>query len=281
MASRGVDNRGETGPWTLAGDADRSLLTFKGQLRALARAGIRHIELRSIGRTPLLSARPSQLRAAQNALAAAGIQVSSIGTDIGLVPVTGPFAPQMEALKGAIDLAHRFGAPRVRVASFLLPRKEDPDAHRRTVLGRIDRFADLAADERVTLWHRNIPRTFGSTPGRCAALAKEVDGPLRLVLDPSACVAAGVAPAIEALPVVLPWLDAVELRDVRGKRAAAVRAGAGDAQLPALIRALAVAGFRGTVVIVPSPGGTRASNRLVRAAAEAGALLTAAGVQTR
>ena len=269
--------------WTLTGFADEVPLSFKGQLRVLTRVGIQHVDLRHLGRTPVLEAKPRHLNAAQRTLDEAGIAVASIATTVGKVPVTESFTRQLNGLKQAIELAHRFGTPRVRIFSNVLPRKDDPAQHRRPVLGRMDRFADLAADEGITLLLENEATTFASLPTRTADIARSVDADnLRLIFDPVGFLRVGVRPT-EALSVLRPWVSYLHVKDARKAGKVVVMPGTGEAQLPEIVRTLATDGFTGTAALEPAVGlgGRRPASPgdWQKASRAFGTLLTAAGVQ--
>lgn len=265
----------------LAGFADEALAPFRGQLAMLTRLGVRHLDLRRLGATGILDASPHLLARAKTALADAGVRVSCLASGVGKVPLSASPGTELDRLRRAAELAHRFGTPYVRVFSF---RTATPDADRTAVLGRLEAFAEVAAREDVTLLHENEKGVWGDSPARCAEIARLAPGRLGLILDPANYVQCGWRPFDDAWPLVGAATAYVHVKDAVRATGRVVRAGEGDGQWPQLLDALRDAGYAGFLSLEPhlgfgGRGGPVSPRRWATAASALGALLADAGVQ--
>ena len=80
----------------------------------------------------------------QETLAAHGLEVSSIGSPIGKIFIDEDFAPHLERMRHAADVAQLFGAPYIRLFSFFMRPGDDPDDHRDEVIDRMRALAEVA-----------------------------------------------------------------------------------------------------------------------------------------
>ena len=235
---------------TLTGFTDEALATVDGQARMASAAGLGHVELRRVGvrPTPVLEASRRALDAAHAALAEHGLRVSSIASGIGKTAVDAPLAPQVDAVKRAAALAHRFGTPYVRTFSW---RTTTPDADRPRVLRQMTLLARTAEAEGVTLLHENEKGVFGDTPRRCLEIAR---CGIRLILDPANFVQCGVRPVDEAWPLLGEHVAYLHAKDARATTRRVVPVGDGDGQWPQLVDALRASGWSGFVSLEPHLG---------------------------
>ena len=67
--------------WTLTGFADEAALDLSDQLALLNELGVTHLEFRSAWATKVLDLSPEQLAQAKRLLDAAGVRVSSVGSE--------------------------------------------------------------------------------------------------------------------------------------------------------------------------------------------------------
>ena len=237
--------------FTLTGFTDEALTTFPSQARMASEAGLTHVELRRVGvrPTPILKASPRTVDDAERALAQHGLKVSCIATGIGKAPVDAPLGPQVEAVKRAASLAHRFGTPWVRTFSW---HTATPNADRPRVLRQLTTLATTAEAEGVRLVHENEKGVYGDTPTRCLELATECG--IRLIFDPANFVQCGVRPAEEAWPLLGKHVSYVHAKDARADTRRVVPVGEGDGQWPALVAALGASGWSGFVSLEPHLG---------------------------
>lgn len=236
---------------TLTGFTDEALTTFPGQVRMASGAGLTHIELRRIGRHPILDAPTPVLAAAEDALATHGVRVSCLASGLGKAPVDAPFGEQVDRLKRAAALAHRFGTPFVRTFSWFTT---TPEADRARVLNQITVFAEVARAEGVTLLHENEKGVFGDTPERCLEIVTATEGGVRLIFDPANFVQCGVRPFDHAWPLLAPHVAYLHAKDALAATGRVVECGEGDGQWPELVAALTATDWAGFLSLEPHLG---------------------------
>ncbi|MGB7962969.1 MAG: sugar phosphate isomerase/epimerase [Propionicimonas sp.] len=217
--------------------------------------GLRNVEFRSAWRTKVLDLSEGQLQEAKGMLDAAGIALSSVGSDIGKIQITDPFEAHLERARRAVEVAPFFGAPYIRMFSFFIPEADDPDSHRDEVMRRTRAFVDLAEAGGVTMLHENEKDIFGDIPRRVVDLVTTMESPnFRAIFDPANYVQCGIRPVDEALPAVRPYTDYIHIKDAKAADSSVVPAGQGDSQVRELLRSLHADGYYGFVSIEPHLG---------------------------
>lgn len=241
--------------FTLTGFADEIAFELSEQIDLLGKLGIRHFEFRSAWRTKVLDLSDEQLTRAKDMLDAAGITLSSVGSDIGKIFITDPFEDHLARAAHAVEVAKFFGSPYIRMFSFFIPEGDDPDIHRDEVMARTREFVTLAEAGGVTMLHENEKDIFGDIPRRVVDLVETMGSPnYRAIFDPANYVQCGVKPYDEAYDEVRPYTDYIHIKDARFADNSVVPAGEGDGQVREVLRALRVDGYRGFLSIEPHLG---------------------------
>ncbi|HSC79994.1 MAG TPA: 3-oxoacyl-[acyl-carrier-protein] synthase III C-terminal domain-containing protein [Chitinolyticbacter sp.] len=130
--------------WTLSGFVDEIGDDVAEQCRVAAGLGLHWAEIRSGWGTNILDLDDAQLSKLERLLADHDLAVSSIGSPIGKIFIDDDFAPHLERMRHAADVARRLRAPYVRIFSFFIRPGDDPDRHRDEVLRRMRALADVA-----------------------------------------------------------------------------------------------------------------------------------------
>lgn len=246
--------------WTLTGFADEISKDLGEQIELLTKLGIRHVEFRSAWGTKVLDLTDEQLQQAKSMLDAAGISLSSVGSDLGKIQITDPFEDHLLRAAHGVEVAKFFGAPYIRMFSFFMPEGEDPTPYRDEVMARTRAMVELAEAGGVTLLHENEKDIFGDTPERVVDLITTIDSPnYRAIFDPANYVQCGVKPVDEAYPLVRPYTDYIHCKDASATIVVdglnkVVPSGVGDGQFPQLIAALKADGYEGFFSIEPHLG---------------------------
>ena len=190
-------------------------------------------------------------------LAEHDLEVSSIGSPIGKIFIDEDFAPHLERMRHAADVARFFGAPYIRIFSFFLRPGADPADHRDEVIDRMRALARVAEEAGRRSCCTRTRRTSTAT---CRAAAwtssRSVGSPhLRLAWDPANFVQVGVRPYTEGYAVLRPHLEYVQIKDAlaRGRLGGAPPARA-TARWSQTIRALRHDGFDGFFSLEPHLG---------------------------
>src|SRR6476646_10123972 len=113
--------------WTLSGFIDEISPDFTEQCRLSQDLALKYVELRSAWTVNILDLTPDQLSVMKDTLKAHDLQVSSIGSPIGKIPIGEEFGPHLERMRHAAEVAHFFAAPYIRIFSFFLPAGADPE----------------------------------------------------------------------------------------------------------------------------------------------------------
>lgn len=221
------------------------------QVAVLTRHGIRYIEFRSIFGTNVLDLSTTQHEAFRTLLQREGMGLSAIGSPIGKIPITEAFEPHLERLAHAIELAHFYQTPNIRIFSFYMPPGEDPEAHRDEVFRRMEAMASLGEKSQVRLVLENEKGIYGDTAARVDAILQAVPNPwLGLAFDPANYLEVGqeIEPAWKLLR---PRVMHFHVKDYDRSLKRNVPAGEGEGRIPELIADAVASGYRGFCVLEP------------------------------
>ncbi len=246
--------------WTLTGFADEISADLGEQIELLNKLGIKHVEFRSAWGTKVLDLTQEQLEQAKSMLDAAGITLSSVGSDIGKIQITDPFEDHLKRAAHAVEVARFFGTPYIRMFSFFIPEGEDPAQYRAEVLARTREFLKLAEAGGVTMLHENEKEIYGDLPDRVVDLVCAMDSPhYRAIFDPANYVQCGIKPVDDAYPKVRAYTDYIHCKDASASVVVnglnkVLPCGEGDGQVRELVSALKADGFDGFFSIEPHLG---------------------------
>lgn len=246
--------------WTITGFADEISKDLDEQIELLTELKIKFVEFRSAWGTKVLDLSEEQLGTAKQQLDLAGIRLSSVGSDLGKIQITDPFAAHLERARHGVEVANFFGAKYIRMFSFFMPEGQDPAIYRDEVMRRTRAMVELAEAGGIILLHENEKDIFGDTPERVVDLMTTIDSPnYRAIFDPANYVQCGIKPATEAYPMVKEFTDYIHCKDARyptpgQELGEVVPSGEGDGQFPELLQALKQSGFNGFLSIEPHLG---------------------------
>ena len=241
--------------WTLSGFVDEISPDFTEQCRVASGLGLTHVELRSAWDVNILDLGPARLTTMKETLADHGLHVSSIGSPIGKIFIDEDFAPHLERMRHAAEVAHFFDAPYIRIFSFFLRPGADPAAHRDEVIDRMRALVRVAEAADLVLLHENEKEIYGDVPSRCLDIVRSVGSPhLRLAWDPANFVQVGVRPYTDGYAILRPHVGYIQIKDARAADGTVVTAGHGDGEVVQTIRALRHDGFDGFFSLEPHLG---------------------------
>ncbi|MDA8439335.1 MAG: sugar phosphate isomerase/epimerase [Propionibacterium sp.] len=238
--------------WTLSGFSDEISPDLEEQVSLVAKLAMSYLEFRSAWGINVLDLDDDQLARAQQVLDAQGVKVSSIGSPIGKIRIDDDFEEHLHRARHAVEVAHRFGAPYVRIFSFFMPPGQNPDDLRDEVLRRMRALADVAEEGGVIFLHENEKEIYGDIPRRCVDILESVGSPnLRAAWDPANFVQVGVHPFTDGFAAIRPYLEYVQIKDAHLSTGEVVPAGRGDGEVAQTIRALHADGFDGFFSLEP------------------------------
>ncbi|MGK5682960.1 sugar phosphate isomerase/epimerase family protein [Actinoplanes sp. URMC 104] len=238
--------------WTLSGFSDEISPDLTEQCEVVTGLGMKYVEVRSAWDVNILDLSPDQLGTVQKTLSAYGLKVSSIGSPIGKIGIEDDFAPHLDRMKHAAEVAGLLGAPYIRIFSFFLPAGSDPAQHRGEVIDRMRALTRVAEDADLILLHENEKHIYGDVPSRCLDLIRSVGSPyLRLAWDPANFVQVGVRPYTDGYAQLRPHVEYVQIKDALLADGTVVPAGRGDGEVAETLRALHHDGFDGFFSLEP------------------------------
>lgn len=222
------------------------------QIAALRAAGIGRIELRGVWGKNVLALREAEVRTVKRRAAEAGLGFSALASPLGKAPLDGEFAPQLEALKKALEYAAILEAPYIRIFSFFLPKGRDPAQARPQVIDRLGRMVAEAEKTGVVLAHENEQGIYGDTAGRCLDLYSNLASPAFAgVFDFANFVRCGQRPYQDCWPRLAPYIAYFHVKDALLGSGQVVPAGQGDGDIEAILREAIAGGFDGTLTLEP------------------------------
>lgn len=246
--------------WTITGFADEISKDLDEQIDLLTRLDVKFVEFRSAWGIKVLDLSEEQLRSAKSKLDAAGIRVSSVGSDLGKIQITDPFEAHLERTRHGVEVAKFFGAKYIRMFSFFMPEGQDPADYREEVIARTKQMVQLAEAGGVTLLHENEKDVYGDIPSRVLDLMTTIDSAnYRAIIDPANFVQCGYKPVDQAWPVLKNYIEYIHCKDALAPSTPedlgeVVPSGEGQGQFPELIQELKSANYNGFLSIEPHLG---------------------------
>ena len=219
--------------------ADESSPILSGQIDALKRNGFDYLEIRNINGKNISDLTLSEAKEIAAQLADQGLAVKSLGSPIGKIQVDGDYAAHLDLYKHTLDLAGVFGADKIRLFSFYIPKGMDPAACRDTVLRRMDDFVVLAKPHGVTPCHENEKGIYGDIASRCLDLHRNVPG-LAAVFDPANFIQCG-QDTLEGWEMLHDYVNYMHIKDAL-PNGSVVPPGEGIGYVPVLLEKFAAQG---------------------------------------
>ncbi len=236
------------------------------QVRVLLENDIHYLEFRGMEGKGIIDYPLDDVKAAYQKLRDSGIAVSAVGSPIGTIPITEPFAPHLERFKKTIDGALALDTDYIRMFSFYItPTQKDREAdftfYRDEVLSRWQQFIEAAQGTGLTLLHEHEKGIYGDTADRCADLLDSLNSPIvKATFDPANFIQCGETTYPRAFQILRKHIRYLHIKDALAQSGKVVPAGQGDGRLPEILQALAQSGFEGFLSIEPHlneslPGG--------------------------
>lgn len=221
--------------------ADESSNTLAGQIDALKRNDFQYLEIRNLNKKNISNLTLQEAGEINAALQDNGLSVWAIGSGIGKIKIDDDFQSHLDLYKHTLDLAGVFGAKRIRLFSFYLPKEEDPAVYKNLVLERMAIFANIAASYSILACHENEKGIYGDIASRCLDIHKAVPQ-LRGVFDPANFVQSG-QDTLEAWDMLKDYIDYMHIKDSLSD-GRVVPPGDGAGNLARLLRNYAAQGGR-------------------------------------
>lgn len=239
----------------LSAFADEVTEDFRGQVEFLANEKVGYIEPRFINRKNIMDLNQSELKEARKMIRDHGLKVSAIGSPIGKVRLDEPFEPHLDKFKHAVDLAHFFETPFIRMFSYYAPQGKNIDDYRQQVMERMAAKVRVVEGTDVTMVHENEAHIYGHTAENCVDLVETIGSErLRLAYDPANFVwGEKITNNVEVCwPIMKPYVVHVHIKDWKlGSADIGSLPGQGDGQIKELLAALAAVNYDGCMTMEP------------------------------
>lgn len=245
----------------LSAFADEISPDLDEQIAVLKSEQISYIDLRSAWHTNVLDFTADQVNKLKETLTAHDIGVAAIGSPLGKVPIDSSFTEHLQHLERAIELAHSFQTPFIRIFSFYPPTAPQSSLtwqvlYREEVCRCLLEMTARAREAGIILLHENEKDIYGDTIARCEDILRFCNQgeqqPLffQAVLDPANFIQCGQTSYPDAYEAMRPWLGYVHVKDALAD-GNVVAAGQGLARWPELLAHLRRNGYTGFLALEP------------------------------
>lgn len=235
----------------LSGFADEIHGNLEKQIEVLKKLDIHHVEMRGVNGKGLVEYPISEVKEIKRQLEGEGIRLSSVGSPIGKIMITGEFAPHMELYKHTVEIAHVMETPNIRMFSFFMPQDESYAPYRGKVMDQLGQMADYAKSNHVTLLHENEKDIYGDMADRCLEIMKEFYGEhFKAVFDFANFVQCRQN-TLEAFEMLKPYIAYIHVKDALWSDASVVPAGMGDGHVEEILGMLKAGGYQGFLSLEP------------------------------
>lgn len=216
--------------FTLAAFADEAAADLEGQIRAMKRNGLSHIEIRGVDKINCGDLTEDQAKEIRKRLDAEGLKIRTIGSPFGKFPIDEDFKAEAERFLRATETARILGADKMRVFSFYRKDGMEEEAGREIALTRLRWMAEQAKG--LLLCHENEKGIYGDGWEFCKSICTKIPE-IRAVFDPANFVQCGVdtLKAWEELKDVTEYLH---LKDSK-TNGIVVPCGEGDGNVPFIL----------------------------------------------
>lgn len=212
--------------------ADEAANDIAGQIAAMRKNGLQGLEIRGVDGKNVMSLSNEKAKEIRSAMEENGLRVWSIGSPIGKIKITDPFAPHLDSFRRSLELADLLGASVIRLFSFYIPAGEDPAVYRDEVMERMTKMAEAGRDSGIVLCHENEKGIYGDNADRCLDLLTSVPG-IKAVFDPANFVQCG-EDTLRAWAMLAPYVYYMHIKDA-DKNGMVVLPGTGEGNVPAIL----------------------------------------------
>lgn len=224
-----------------SGFADEADKTFDRQVAALKRNNYQYLEIRNVNGKKLTNLTLDEAKEMAAILADNGLSVWSMGSPIGKIRLDGDWQEHLDQYRHTLDMAGIFGAKRIRLFSFFMPKGEDPAQYKNQVLDNMAVFAEIAGEYGVIPCHENEKGIYGDLAPRCLEIHQALPQ-IKAVFDPANFVQCG-QDTLTAWEMLASFVDYMHVKDALAS-GVVVPAGQGLGNVQAIIRKYAAQGGR-------------------------------------
>ncbi|MBC8062692.1 MAG: sugar phosphate isomerase/epimerase [Clostridiaceae bacterium] len=241
--------------FVLSAFADEIDMDLEIQMDVLEEHAIHYIEMRGVNGKCIVDYSLEEVKSIKKSLEKRGFKISSIGSPIGKIFITEPFAPHLELFKHTLNIAKILESKYIRMFSFFMPPNEAPEKYRDEVMYRWHEFVKAAKDYEIVLLHENEKDIYGDSPERCLDILQTVNCEyVKAVFDPANFVQCDVKTYPEAYTLLKDYVLYVHIKDAVYNDHHVVPAGEGDGKVKEILTHFLNNNYNGFLSLEPHLG---------------------------
>lgn len=229
---------------------DEGAADLQGQIQALQRNGLSHLEIRNINAKVISDFSVWQMKEMKKQLEEGGIRISSIASPVGKMDIREDIKPHLETLKRCVEAANILGTDKIRMFSFFIPHGEEAAAYRDTVMEQMNRLLEVTDGTGVDCCHENEKGIYGDVADRCLDLLTVFAGRLKCIFDPANFIQCG-EDTLRAYGLLQDKIDYFHIKDAKKETGAVTPAGRGDGHIAEILRSYAPGHDRVLLTVEP------------------------------
>lgn len=171
--------------------SDEASADIDKQIAALERNKLQGMEIRNVDGTNVSDITEEKAKEVKSKLDASGLCVWSIGSPIGKIDITDDFGKHLDKFRHTLEIAKILDSRNIRLFSFYMPKRKNPDSYKNEVIDRLGQFCEVAKGYDIVLCHENEKGIYGDTAERCLEIHKALPD-IKGVFDPANFVQCGV-----------------------------------------------------------------------------------------
>jgi len=238
----------------ISGFADEICDNFEEQLSVLNELGIRYICLRAIDGKGITSYSEED---AKNyilpMLEKHDIKVSSLGSPIGKIKIDDEeaFARQLSQLETLCKIANILDCRYIRLFSFWMPKGENPEQYRETVLSKMKEFISVCDKYNIIPMHENEKDIYGDIGSRCKVIHDFfANTSLRAAYDFANFIQCGEN-TMDCYEMLKPYIGYIHIKDACYASGEVVLFGTGDGCVREVLSKFKASGYDGFLTLEP------------------------------
>ncbi|MCY1038557.1 sugar phosphate isomerase/epimerase [Staphylococcus nepalensis] len=238
----------------ISGFSDEISSDLNTQLKTVNKLGMHYISLRGIDDKNISKYSVDMIKNdVLPRLSKWDIGVSSIGSPIGKIYVDDEtaFQEQLAQLKTLCEISQLLNCRYIRIFSFYIPRNEDFDKYKDSVIEKLKQFAEIAEQYNVILLHENEKDIFGDIARRCKLIFDEVGSThFKTIFDFANFVQCGENTQA-CYELLSDYIEYIHIKDAVYKDNVNVLCGTGDGQIESILTQIFKADYKGFLTLEP------------------------------
>lgn len=243
--------------WVLSAFADEASGPIDGQITALKRCGFKHIDPRGVNGHNISALPLDVAKETRAKLDAAGITVNMLGSPLGKIDISDPFATDLAKLEHLAAVGDILGCKAVRIFSYYNKKNVVLEEWRKEAFSRLRQLLNRANQLGMVLYHENESHIYGDPVYRNVEIAKEFrgagatapEGSLRMIFDFGNYLNADEN-AWDAWVALRDYHDAFHLKELDAKKQH-VPIGTGIGQTQRILGDALARGWKGSLSLEP------------------------------